>query len=69
MQREAERLDIGGWVKNRPDGKVEAVAEGPRSAVDAIVAWCGEGPPGARVSGVETTDEDVAGESGFRIVY
>jgi len=69
MQREAERLGIGGWVKNRGDGKVEAVAEGPREAVDAIVTWCSEGPVGARVTGVEATDEPVAGESGFRIVH
>ena len=52
MQSEARRLGVGGWVRNRPDGTVEAEVEGERDAVDALIAWAGHGPPGARVTGV-----------------
>lgn len=49
---EAQRLGLTGWVRNLPDGGVEAVAEGPREAVEGFVAWCREGPPAARVDDV-----------------
>ena len=52
MQDEADRLGIAGWVRNRPDGTVEAEIEGEREAVDALIAWARHGPPGARVTGV-----------------
>ncbi|MHB8939749.1 MAG: acylphosphatase, partial [Thiobacillus sp.] len=39
MRREAERLGVTGWVRNTPDGAVEAVAQGPDEAVDALIAW------------------------------
>jgi len=52
MQEEAERLGLAGWVRNRPDGAVEAEAEGARDAVDALIAWAHRGPPAARVEGV-----------------
>ncbi len=55
-QQEAERLGVSGWVKNRPDGSVEAEAHGPDSAVTALIAWCQYGPPGARVERMEVTD-------------
>jgi acylphosphatase len=53
---EARRLGIVGWVKNRDDGSVEIEAEGPDDLVTALVAWCHEGPPGARVARVEVED-------------
>jgi acylphosphatase len=68
-QRMASGLGVRGWVRNRPDGTVEVVAEGERSAVDALLAWCREGPPRAHVVGVEVTDEPLAGERGFRVRY
>jgi acylphosphatase len=52
MQEEAGRLAVAGWVRNRPDGTVEAEIEGERDAVEALIGWAGHGPPGARVSGV-----------------
>lgn len=52
MRREAERLGVVGWVRNRPDGSVEAVAQGPAEAVDALVEWARSGPPQARVERV-----------------
>jgi acylphosphatase len=68
-QRMASGLGVRGWVRNRPDGSVEVVAEGERSAVDALLAWCREGPPRAHVVGVAVTDEPLAGERGFRVRY
>ena len=63
----AQRLGLGGWVRNRRDGRVEAVFEGPSLAVERAVAWCREGPPGAWVSGVDVEPEEPVGERGFRI--
>ena len=53
MLQEAQQLGVSGWVRNRPDGSVEAVAEGSKAKLDALIAWCHQGPDGARVSGVE----------------
>ena len=63
----AESLDVAGWVRNRPDGTVEAVLEGPGDAVESLVGWCRHGPRGARVDGMEIHDEKPVGISGFRI--
>ena len=52
-RREAERLGVSGWVRNRPDGRVELEAEGTRSAVDALLAWAHDGPPRAVVESVD----------------
>jgi acylphosphatase len=68
-QRVASGLGVRGWVRNRPDGTVEVVAEGERSAVDALLDWCREGPPRAHVVGVAVTDEPLAGERSFRVRY
>jgi acylphosphatase len=64
----AERLRVGGWVRNLGDGRVEAVFEGPAAEVAQIVAWCRRGPPGARVSELDVLPEAPAGESSFRIL-
>ena len=53
MCREAERLGVAGWVRNRPDGSVEAVVQGPTKAVDRLVEWARTGPPLARVDRLE----------------
>jgi acylphosphatase len=50
---EAGRLGLSGWVRNLPDGRVEAVFEGERDLLRQMLAWCHRGPPGARVDGVE----------------
>jgi len=49
MRREAERLGVTGWVRNLPDGSVEAVVQGTVEAVDALLVWSRTGPPMARV--------------------
>lgn len=65
---EATRLGLSGWVRNRPDGTVEARAEGSRQAVDAFVAWCRHGPPAARVQDVRVSAEAATGlDRGFRV--
>jgi acylphosphatase len=66
-RREAERLGVAGWVRNRPDGRVEIEAEGPRPAVDALLTWAGHGPPGAMVDRVAVADRPPLGESRFRV--
>jgi acylphosphatase len=67
MEREALRLGVTGWVKNRSDGTVEAVAEGGADAIDELVAWCRKGPPSARVDRVEVHEEAAQGLAGFRV--
>ena len=62
----ARSRGVAGWVRNEPDGTVEAVLEGPSEAVDVLVAWIRRGPPGARVDGVTVEEEAPVGESGFR---
>lgn len=66
-QREARARDVDGWVKNLPDGRVEAVFEGPEPAVEELIECCHEGSPAASVETVETEYEQPRGESGFRI--
>jgi acylphosphatase len=53
-QSQAQRLGLVGWVRNRDDGSVELVAEGPRAALERLVKYLHQGPPAARVSGVDT---------------
>jgi acylphosphatase len=55
-RREAELLGVTGWVRNRPDGRVEIEAEGPRPAVDELLAWARQGPPLARVETLALED-------------
>ena len=63
----ARELGLGGYVRNLPDGRVEAAFEGPEADVDAMVAWCRHGPDLARVDGVEIVPEPLRGEVGFRV--
>jgi acylphosphatase len=65
---EAQRLGVSGWIKNRSDGAVEAEIEGEPTAVDAMLSWLDEGPPGADVSSMSTADLAPTGERGFRVV-
>ncbi len=67
-QHEARGRALAGWVRNLPDGRVEAVFEGPRDAVQALVDWCHAGPPSARVEHVEVRWEPPESEPpGFRV--
>jgi acylphosphatase len=69
MMDEARTRGVRGWVRNLRDGRVEAVLEGPKSEVDALLAWCREGPPMSRVDSVVTRTEASRGEpDGFRVL-
>ncbi len=63
----AQVFGLAGWVRNLPDGRVEAVFEGDRTAVEKMLAWCRKGPPNAMVEKVTVTDEELEGLSGFEI--
>lgn len=63
----AQGMGVAGWVRNLPDGGVEAVFEGRREAVESMVAWCRRGPRYARVERVEVAWEDPEGLSGFEV--
>jgi acylphosphatase len=64
---QAQAAGVAGWVRNRDDGRVEVVLEGPPAAVDEVVSWCRHGPRRARVDRVEILDEAPVGEQGFRV--
>ena len=66
VRRKARETGVAGWVKNRPDGTVEAVFEGPPPAVEEMIALASEGPPQARVDSVECLDEPVEGLGNFK---
>ncbi len=53
---EARRLGLSGWVRNLPDGTVEVAARGDAAAIEALIRWLGQGPRGARVTGVEVEE-------------
>ena len=69
-QRAAGMYGVTGWVRNRPDGTVEAVAEGSRTDVVSLINWCKNGPPIARVDDVEVDWQDFEGTfDAFTIKY
>jgi acylphosphatase len=63
----ARSRGVAGWVRNNPDGTVDAVFEGAPDAVEALIAWCRRGPTGARVDEVEVEVEAPSGERGFQM--
>lgn len=69
-QDEGQKLGLTGWVKNCPDGTVEAAIEGEDSKVDQLVKWLHIGSPIGKVTGVEVTEEPPLNEQGtFNIRY
>lgn len=69
-QDEAVRRNVAGWVKNLPDGRVEAVFEGEKENVEKLVEFCKRGPPGARVTKVDVEWQNFTGEfKNFNIKY
>ncbi len=66
-RRRAAARGVAGWVRNRPDGTVEAVFEGDPEAVEALLAFCREGPRGAAVERVDVTGEQPQGLTGFEV--
>ena len=68
MRREAERLGLSGWVRNRSDSSVEAVVYGPAETVAQLVDWAGRGPRFAAVSAVEESRAEAPSGQGFEIL-
>jgi acylphosphatase len=68
VRRHARSRGVAGWVRNNPDGTVEAVFEGEPDAVERLVAFVHEGPSGAIVERVDVLDEPDEGLSSFSIV-
>ncbi|MEM2740334.1 MAG: acylphosphatase [Candidatus Bathyarchaeia archaeon] len=69
-RREALKLGVKGWIRNLPDGRVEAVIEGEEDKARLMVEWCKRGPPGAIVSRIEIFWEPYKGEyKSFDIVW
>ena len=66
-QRLATQQGVSGWIANRDDGTVEAAFEGDPAAVQALVDWCRNGPPSARVSSIEVFDEEPQNERDFHV--
>jgi acylphosphatase len=67
LARAADSRGVAGWVRNRPDGTVEAVFEGQPDAVESLVRLSGDGPRGAAVERVEVADGEPEGLAGFEI--
>jgi acylphosphatase len=69
-RREAVRLGVFGWVRNRPDRTVEVLVEGPEKQVNGLISWCGHGPSAARVDMVHENREEWTGDfESFDIVF
>lgn len=64
---QAQKLGVAGFVRNEEDGSVYAELEGAPPVIDAMLNWCREGPPHARVDGVEVEEGAVQDFSGFEI--
>ena len=62
VQQVARSLDLTGWVRNLPDGRVEAVLEGAENNMAAMLDWCRQGPPYAAVRQVKITEEPYSGD-------
>lgn len=69
-EREARKLGLSGWVRNLPDGSVEALVEGTPDVVQKFLDWCHVGPSAARVTSVRHRDEPIDRPlTGFGIRY
>ena len=66
-REQADALSIAGWIRNRPDGHVEAHVEGEQAAVDEMIARLRQGPPAAQVDDVRIWDADVCDFDGFEV--
>ena len=68
VRERAEQLGLIGWVRNTPDGRVEALFDGPSESVREMVRWCEEGPSHADVENVDTEFEAPRGDlEGFEV--
>jgi acylphosphatase len=63
----ARSLGVAGWVRNNPDGTVEAELEGPADSVESLLGWFGRGPHGAYVEDIRVEWREPLGEYGFDV--
>ncbi len=69
-REKASELGLTGWVRNLPDGRVEALFEGDEDEIKWMIAWCHKGPPSAHVTNVQVTWDEYQGEfNSFDIKY
>ncbi len=69
-KRMADKLGVKGWIRNLPDGRVEAVFEGDEEAVKRLISWWWIGPPGAKVTNIEVEWEEYLGEyESFKVLH
>jgi acylphosphatase len=69
-QEQAQNMGVAGWVRNLPDGRVEAVLEGGQEDVERMMQWCRQAPPMAEVEDVDVQWEDFKGEfDSFSVRY
>jgi acylphosphatase len=64
----ATELGLRGWIRNLPDGRVELAARGESDAVEQLLVWLWQGPPGAKVTAVRLEEFNEELEPGFRVV-
>ena len=64
---EAREIGVDGWIRNRSDGRVEAVFEGPQEAVESMVGFCRKGSPAAQVEDIKVEYGDPEGIEGFGV--
>jgi acylphosphatase len=70
LSEQARMHSVGGWARNLPDGRVEAVLEGIDKDVDTVVDWCSEGPPSATVTDLEVArDEELENLTEFDLIW
>ena len=67
VEMRAAALGLSGWVRNRRDGSVEAVLQGPPATIDDMLEQCRKGPPGSRVDRFEIIGEGVGCFDGFEV--
>lgn len=68
LQREAVARHIDGWVRNLPDGRVEALVCGSAFALASLLDWAWQGPPGARVDAIDISPGPTCPTDGFQIL-
>ena len=66
-REKAREAGVGGWIRNCPDGSVEAHVEGEQQAVETMIDWLHRGPPAAGVTRVEVEDTDLRDSEGFEV--
>ena len=64
---EARRLGLAGFARNEPDGSVLIEAEGDEAALERFIAWCRQGPAGARIERVDVDRGEPRGHAGFTV--